>query len=61
MKVPNRIYITEADDEGENLLAWRKLTSADEGRIFVYELVEELDKRDTCELRRKGSKKWFRA
>ena len=63
-KLPRRLYATiEGNTEGnqEDLLAWRTIDSADDGRVGVYVLEEELDKRQATELRRDGTKKWFKA
>lgn len=63
MGLPKRLYASQdhSDSFGdEDLLAWRHLDATDNGRIGVYELVEELDKREAVELRRKGTKAWFK-
>lgn len=56
------IYVTicEDCDGSENLLAWASLDSADAGRVGVYRLVEEINVREVKEIKRKGSKKWFK-
>lgn len=62
-KLPRLIYVTiDTNSEGgEDLLAWRSLAATDNGRIGTYRLVEEYDKRETPELRRLGTKAWFKS
>lgn len=62
--LPRRIYVqVDENSDGSNdedLLAWRSLSATDEGRIGTYELVEEVDRRQVVEVRRKGTTKWFK-
>ncbi len=62
--LPGRIYVqvdSNADGTDEDLLAWRNLSAVENGRIAVYVINDELDKREAVELRRKGTKVWFKA
>ena len=63
MKFPNRIAVTMDENyEGkpeDSLLAWKNLEAADEGRVAIYELVEEFDTKLVTKKRRKGTKTWF--
>jgi hypothetical protein len=65
MKFPKRIAITVDDNSSgpiaERLLAWANVLVAEDGPVAVYELVDEFDKRDIPNLRRKGTRKWFKA
>jgi hypothetical protein len=60
-KFPKRIAVTfdGGDTSLESLLAWSSLDTAEEGRVAVYELVEEFDKKMVSRVRRKGTKNWF--
>ncbi len=62
---PKRIAVTVSPDgdgpAAENLLAWATVSKADDGRVAVYELVDELEKKDIPHLKRKGTKTWFKA
>ena len=62
MKMPKVIYITrdENSEETESFLAWGDLQSADDGKVGVYQLVEELTKREVVEIRNKRSRRWFK-
>lgn len=59
---PKLIFITRDENAGddENLLAWGTLDSADAGKVAVYRLEEEIEKREAVEIRRKGTGKWFK-
>jgi hypothetical protein len=62
VKFPNRIAITFDENApiGEpSMLAWKNLNAADEGKVAVYELVEEFDTKLVTKKRRKGTKTWF--
>jgi hypothetical protein len=62
MKFPKVIYITQdpnAEDD-DSFLAWGTMQSADAGKVASYQLVEVAEKRDTFELRRDGTKTWFK-
>jgi hypothetical protein len=60
--MPKVIYVMldPNADTHDDLLAWSSLESADEGRVAVYTLTEELEKREVVEVRKKGSKAWFK-
>lgn len=57
--LPKKIFVAQMDDvEEEDLLAYRSLDAADDGKVYVYEQVEVLTKRTASEVRRGGSKTW---
>ena len=62
--LPRLIYVQfdekTGDETDEYLLAWKDVTSTVPGRLGVYQLTEEIDRRDTVEIRRKGSRQWFK-
>ena len=61
-KFPRRICVTQdqnSDDEN-NLLAWPSIHVAESGKVAIYELIEVLEKRDVAEIRREGTKGWFK-
>ncbi len=60
MSFPKKIFVTHDPnaDSGNDLLAWPSLESTDNGKVGIYVLESELDKRTTAEIRRKGSRKW---
>lgn len=62
MAMPKVVYVTldENSDGGEDLLAWKSLDSSDSGKVGVYTLTEELDKRKVTEVRRNKTKIWFK-
>lgn len=61
MTFPKVVYVTASDDcDDEDLLAWRTLASAGEGQIGVYVLEEKLEKREAVEIRKAGTKTWFK-
>jgi hypothetical protein len=55
-KFPDVIYVNQDD----GLLAWPDLKSANDGKVAIYRLEEKLEKRTVPEIRRKGSRRWFR-
>lgn len=61
MKFPKVIYITrDSVCDDEDLLAWTTISSADVGKVAIYELREVVEKRESTELRRERTKKWFK-
>lgn len=62
-KFPKRIAVT-VDENGSgpvnaNLLAWESIEVADEGRVAIYELVDEFETKEVKKKRRIGTKQWF--
>ncbi len=61
-KFPHVVYITHDENSNppEDLLCWSSLETTDGGQVGVYTLTEVIEKREAVEIRRKGSKKWFK-
>lgn len=60
-RFPPVVYMTIDDSGGEEvLLAWNSIDSAETGKVAVYRLESELEKREVCEVRRSGTKQWFK-
>ena len=60
-KIPNVIYVTLDGDEGaEYLLASESLQECPEGSVTVFEKTEVLDVRTVTEIKRQGTKTWFK-
>ena len=59
---PKVIYVTQdiPDANTQTLLAWDSLDSAEIGKVAVYRLENEVEKREVTEVRRKGTKQWFK-
>jgi hypothetical protein len=57
---PKKIYVGHDPnaDANDDLLAWADLKSPDDGKIGVYVLESELEKRTATEVRRKGKREW---
>ncbi len=63
IKFPRIIAVT-IDGNGDGpidgrLLAWGNIDKADEGRVAIYELVDEFETKLVTKKRRVGSKNWF--
>lgn len=56
-KFPDVIYVM-LDKDSTYLLAYSSADSAACGRVATYRLVEEYEKREVTEFRRKGTKQW---
>lgn len=64
IKFPKRIAVTvDPNGEGttaENLLAWKdEHAVADEGRVAIYTLLEEMDMKTVKKIRKQGETEWF--
>lgn len=64
MAFPKRVAVTiDPNANGsplDSLLAWKSVEAAEAGKVAIYELVDEIEKRETFEIRRKGKKGWLR-
>lgn len=60
MNFPKKIFVTRDPNSNasDDLLAWIDLKGTDDGKVGVYVLESELDKRTAPEVRAKGSKQW---
>jgi hypothetical protein len=65
IKFPKTIAVTvDSNSEGptdENLLAWKDVQSADEGRVAIYKLIDEVDTKTVTKIRKQGETEWFEA
>ena len=61
MKLPKIAYLyVDGDNDAQYLVASTNVDDKDEGVVGVYELRETLNVRHVAELRRPGTKKWFK-
>ena len=61
MKVPKIIYVTvEGEGEEQYLMPNADLSEAEDGKVYVFTLEDEIDKRSVSEIKRKGTSKWFK-
>lgn len=61
MKLPQVVYIYVDGEKGEEyLVASQNVGDQEEGMVGVYDFRETLNVRHVAELRRSGTKKWFK-
>ena len=60
-KVPNVIYVTLDGDTGEEyLLAHESLEQCPEGLVTIFKKTEVVEVRTVTEIKRPGTKTWFK-
>lgn len=60
-KIPNVIYVTLDGDEGEEyLLANDDIESCPEGPVTIFKKTEVIEVRTVTEIKRSGTKTWFK-
>lgn len=63
IKFPKTIAVTvDPNGDGpvaENLIAWRNAAVADDGRVAIYRLFDEMDTKTITRARKQGETEWF--
>ncbi len=61
MSLPRIVHVKEeVDSDGSRYLIAERKKDGLEGRVGTYELIDEYDARSVTEIRKKGTKTWFK-